>query len=124
MKVKISVLVRVASTLIDNFDEEKFVGAVRSFVGRNTDKETLGSTARETKDGQTFTVSLVQRTAKVYGVDARAIHWLAVCSELVSLELVEGAMGLTSSLPKPAADVYEWLAKFKVNSAPKTEGKK
>ena len=123
MKIKVSVLVRVASVLVDGLDETKFIGAIRSFVGRNTDRETLGSTARETKDGQAFTVSLAQKTRKVDGVDARAIHWLAACGELASLGLMDEGAGLSVSLPKPANDVSAWLGKFKADtsSEPATE---
>lgn len=113
MKIRINTLVRVASVVVNGLDEAKFIGAIRSFVGRNADKETIGSTARETKYGQTFTVSLTQKAQKVDGVDARAIHWLAACSELVSLELVDEGAGLSVSLPKPASDVSAWLGKFK-----------
>jgi len=113
MKVKVSTLVRVASVLVGGLDEIKFISAIRSFVGRHTDKETLGSTARETKDGQTFAISLTQKTGKVDGVDARAIHWLAACGELASLGLMDEGAGLSVSLPKPASDVSAWLAKFK-----------
>jgi hypothetical protein len=124
MKVKVSTLVRVASVLVHNLDETKFIGAIRSFVGRNTDKETLGSTARETKDGQAFTVSLTQRTRKVDGVDARAIHWLAACSELASLGLMDEGAGLSGCLPKPASDVSAWLAKFKADTSSKSDPEK
>ena len=113
MKIRINTLVRVASVVVNGLDEAKFIGAIRSFVGRNTDKEALGSTARETKDGQAFTVSLTQKTRKVDGVDARAIHWLAACTELMSLGLMDDGVALSVSLPKPASDVSAWLGKFK-----------
>lgn len=124
MKVKVSTLVSVASVLVNNLDEVKFIGAIRSFVGRHTDKETLGSTARETKDGQAFTVSLTQKTRKVDGVDARAIHWLAACGELTSLGLMDEGAGLSVSLPKPANDVSAWLAKFKADTSSKSDPEK
>jgi hypothetical protein len=57
-------------------------------------------------------------------VDARAIHWLAACSELASLGLMDEGAGLSVSLPKPASDVSAWLVKFKADTSLKAAPEK
>ena len=122
MKVRISTLVQIADAAIGGgLDEAKFVNAVRSSIGQNVDKETLGSTGKEGKEGVYFKLSLTARTGKMAGVDARSIHWLANVGELLSFGLLDGGGALSTLLPKPATDVATWLGKFKVQDAPETK---
>lgn len=110
MKVRISTLVVVASKVQANLDRNQFTNAVRAYVGRNADKETVSSQAKQSKTaGDYFVASLNQKTDKQYGVDAKAIHWLCLIAECAELDLGE--------IPKPSSEIGEWLAKFEVKAA-------
>ena len=122
MKVRISTLVNVANASIGGgLDEGKFINAVRSSIGQNVDKETIGSAGKEGKEGVYFKLSLTARTGKMSGVDARAIHWLASVGELLSFGLLDEGSAVATLLPKPATDVAGWLGKFKVTTPPETK---
>jgi len=116
MKINVMQLVTVASSVLDmlateageeshGLNETKFIGAVRSYIGRNVDKETISTSAKESKtDGLTFTLRLSSVAKKCSGIDARAIHWLALVGESAYLGLGE--------IPLPNKEIREWLGKF------------
>lgn len=116
MKINIMQLVAVAGSVLDmlakdageesrGLNEAKFIGAVRAFIGRNVDKETISTSAKEGKvDGLTFTLRLSSVAKKCSGIDARAIHWLALVGESAYLGL--------GDIPLPNKEIREWLGKF------------
>ena len=111
MKVTISTLVIVASKVCPKLDAGQFHNAVRAYYARNRDSETVTSTAKLDKEGEdSYSGGHTVKVKKVKGADARAIHWLACVSELVTLDL--------SEVPVPSSEVKAWLDKFVPATAP------
>lgn len=112
MKVRLHVLVIAASKVCPKIDRNQFVGAIKSYIGRCADKETVSSQAKQSKEnGDYFVASLNQKTDKQYGIDAKAIHWLALNAEILELGLSEGVV-------QPSTEIAEWLAKFVPTAVP------